>query len=118
MVRTEKIGKLGEISFILESIKNGFTVLHPEGTHGYDCVLSFGDKFTRVQIKTTSVSERNRYRFNISSISRLSDVFVMHVLGTELFWMYDKSEIPVGSRFQIRHDDINNRHLNNWDIFK
>lgn len=119
MERTEAIGMVGELSFTIHAIENGFTVLYPEGVHGYDCVVERNGKFTRVQIKTTSViDDKRRYSWNVNGAHKDADVFALHVKNTDIFFLISANDLKnIKSKYKIRLNDINNKYLNNWDIF-
>ena len=81
MERSDQIGRYGELLFVMEAIKRGFNVLYPDNVYGYDYVIEYEGKFTRVQIKTTnSINENRRYIWNITNKSLGSDVFVFIVI--------------------------------------
>jgi hypothetical protein len=119
MERTEAIGMVGELTFSVSAIDKGFTILWPEGVKGYDCVVEKDGKYTRVQIKTTSViSEKRRYCWNITGAHKNADVFVLHIKGTDIFFMLHASDEQLkSSKYRVGLNDINNKNLNNWDIF-
>jgi hypothetical protein len=113
------LGRYGELLFVMKAIENGLNVLHPDGQIGYDFVVEFNGKFTRVQIKTTYIiSNDNRYRFDISSKSIGSDVYVFIILRESLFYMYHSDEVRVVQKtFTISTNKILD-NCNNWNIFK
>ena len=120
MERTEVIGRIGEIRFAMEAISRGFTVLYPDGVMGYDCVLEVDGKYTKVQIKTTSVIDQHRrYAWNINRVGKEAEVFVMHVLNTNLFYMVRANVIKeYKAKYKIPLKNIHNKNLHDWKIFK
>lgn len=113
------IGTTGEARFALEAIERGFTVLYPYGVRGYDCVVEWSGKFTRVQVKTTSVVDRgDRYKWKLRTSSIGADIFVFHVKNTDLFYMVHPEILNSRVNYKIPLRRINNDNLNNWEIFK
>lgn len=120
MGRTQTIGDSGELLFAYHAVENGFTVLFPFGIKGYDCVVEMDNKFTKVQIKTTSViDQKRRYSWSLNDKGTIADVYVLHVMGTNIFFMIDANIVnKKKSNYKISLKNINSEFLNNWEIFK
>lgn len=117
---SERIGRAGELMFAAEAISRGLTVLQPSGVHGYDWVVEYKGKYTKVQIKTTSVKNSGRrYAWNLTKKSSESDVFVMYVSNTNMFFMVRADDIPKNSKsFYVPLNKMESYEMNNWNIFK
>lgn len=115
----QDVGRYGELFFVMKAIENGLNVLHPDGQLGYDFVVEYNGKFTRVQIKTTyAINFNGRYRFDVGTKSIGSDVFVFIVLKESLFFMYNTDIVrTVQKTFTIKTNEVN-ENCNNWNIFK
>ena len=120
MERKKRIGRIGEIRFILEALTRGLHVLNPEGEYGYDCVVECNGKMTKVQIKTTSgIDGKLCYTWQISTKSEGADVYAFHILNTDVFFMvYATDVLTRKSTFKIPFSKLHNHKLNNWDILK
>ena len=56
-------GELAELAFVLKAASLGFGVAKPHGTNErYDYVVDSGERFWRVQVKSTSVAFRGGYQ--------------------------------------------------------
>lgn len=115
----QDLGRYGELLFAMNAIENGLNVLHPDSQIGYDFVVEYQGKFTRVQVKSTLfVKAKNIYAFDVRSRSMGSDVYVFVILNEGVFVMYKTDEVKRVKRTFTINLNFNNNNLNNWDIFK
>lgn len=120
MERTDRIGRIGEMMFATEAIARGLTVLQPSGVYGYDWVVEYMGKFTKVQVKTTSVVDSGRrYRWMLNTKSVDADVYAFYVTDTNMFFFIDSSDLTdIGESLKVPINKMQEYNLNNWDIFK
>lgn len=117
---SERIGRYGELMFAAEAISRGLTVLEPNGVHGYDFVIEHKGKFTKVQVKTTSVkNEGRRYRWTLKTKDYGADVYALYVTDTNMFFIIDTRNMVIKNKsVTISISKMQNYNMNNWDIFK
>jgi len=90
--------------FFAEAVNKGFNISLPFGDNcAYDCVLDSGSKLSRIQIKSTSGSEKNtrsssRYAFNLKhSINNIPyssnqvDYYALVCLDLRVFYIIPQS---------------------------
>ncbi len=110
MHTTHTKGLIGELEFILHSIKCGFTILQPiNNNSSYDIVLEKDNVFTRVQVKyCTPVNGKLRVELNRpkrktkSYLEREVDAMGVFDATNEKFYLIPIKSIRTKSEIWIR----------------
>jgi len=67
-LKTREKGELAELAFLHEAASLGFGVARPHGdSERYDFILDSGERFWRVQVKSTSYTEADRSAYIVNA---------------------------------------------------
>lgn len=123
-------GDIGELGFMLQAKLNGLKVLTPTTSNSvYDAVIHNGNKFLKVQIKSTSnlVEKNNCYKFNVgrgvSSKYKYNssdiDYFALYIIPLEIFYIIPIEEMSVKTlRVYPNKKHKYNKYINAWGLLK
>jgi len=102
-----------ESLFASHVMSHGFHVSFPAAQPPYDLVVDCGSQLVRVQIKTSDLIVKNRYKFSLKRkySQKECDVVVLHPVGTELFAILLPEDFR--DRLYFTLDVYKHRHLLN-----
>ena len=126
----KNIGEIGEMEFILQAKKKGFSILLPYGENiPYDLAVTKNNKIHRIQVKTCNSlsSENNNYRVSTSNgssskkkyLSGEIDFFAIYLMKLNIFYIIPIDEVKVKTiRFYIDREHKFTKYAEKWDLLE
>lgn len=114
-------GAAAEVLFDYHIIDRGMMTARPLYDIGYDRIVDYRGRLTRVQIKMTGFKQDGSWWVSTSKNKKkryIDEFDVMAVyIKNECIWMFIPISDITGSAMKITTDGKAKKYINNWSIF-